>query len=74
MFAAVRERLSDTLLREGAERALERQQMQRSLVASADPNAPGYGGAMAALLTAAAFDKTMLWLGWRLQPRNIAPH
>ena len=48
--------------------------MQRSLVASADHNAPGYGGALAALLTAEVFDKTMLWLGWRLQPRNIAPH
>ena len=73
MFAPVREWLSDTLLRVGAERALERQEMQRSLVASADHDAPGYGGALAALLTAEVFDKTMLWLGWRLQPRNIAP-
>jgi len=46
MFAAVRERLSDTLLRVGAERALERQEMQRSLMASADHNAPGYAGAL----------------------------
>ena len=74
MFEAVRERLSDTLLRVGAERALERQEMQRSLIASADHNAPGYAGALAAVLTAQVFDKTMLWLGWRLQPRNNAPH
>ena len=57
MFAAVRERLSDTLLRVGAERALERQEMQRSLMASADHNAPGYAGALAAVLTAQVFDK-----------------
>ena len=74
MLTPVRERLSDALLRVGAERALERQEMQRSLVASADHNAPGYGSALAALMTAELFDKTMLWLGWRLQPRNIAPH
>jgi len=74
MFAPIREKLSDALLRMGMERALERQQMQRSMLASADPNAPGYGGAMAALLAAEVFEGAMLWLGWRLQPRNMAPH
>jgi hypothetical protein len=74
MFAPVRQKLGDVLLRTGMERALERQQMQRSLLASADPNAPGYGGALAALLTAEMYESAMLWLGWRLQPRSMVPH
>jgi len=73
MFAPLREKLSDALLRTGMERALERQQMQRSLLSSADPNTPGYSGALAALLSAEVFENVILWLGWRLQPRNMAP-
>ena len=46
--------------------------MEQSIGRSADPNAPGYGGALAALLTAEMFDSTMLWLGWRLQPSDLA--
>jgi hypothetical protein len=72
MFGAVRERLSDALLRLGAERALDRRQMEHSIVSSVDPNAPGYGGALAALWTAEMFDSTLLWLGWRLQPSDLA--
>jgi hypothetical protein len=72
MFASVQERLSDALLRMGAERALDRQRMERSIVSSVDPNSPGYGGALAALRTAEMFDSTLLWLGWRLQPSDLA--
>jgi hypothetical protein len=72
MFAAVRERLSDALLTLGAERALDRRQMEQSIVSSVDPNAPGYAGALAALRTAEMFDSTLLWLGWRLQPNAMA--
>ena len=72
MSMRVRERLSDTLLRMGAEAALDRQVMERSV--AADPTARGYPGAIAALRTAQLFDSALLWLGWRLQPRNLAPH
>ncbi len=72
MFTTVRERLSDALLRMGAERALDRRQIERSIVSSVDPDAPGYAGALAALKTAQMFDSTLLWLGWRLQPSDIA--
>jgi len=66
----VRERLSDTLLRMGAQATLDRQQMERSI--AADQNARGYPGALAALRTAQLFDSALLWLGWRLQPRNLS--
>ena len=72
MIASVRQRLSDALLRMGAERALERRQMERSIVSSVDPNAPGYAGALAALRTAEMFDSSLLWIGWRLQPNDMA--
>jgi hypothetical protein len=74
MFASVRERLSDSLLRMGAERALDRRRMEQSIVSTVDPNAPGYGGALAALMTAEMFDSALLWLGWRLQPSDLARH
>jgi hypothetical protein len=74
MFATVRERLSDALLRMGAERALDRRRMEQSITASVDPNAAGYAGALAALKTAEMFDSTLLWLGWRLQPSDLARH
>jgi hypothetical protein len=74
MFATVRERLSDALLRMGAERALDRRRMERSIASSVDPHAPGYVGALAALKTAEMFDSTLLWLGWRLQPSDLARH
>ena len=72
MIAAIRERHSDALLRLGAERALDRRQMEQSIVSRVDPNARGYAEALAALKTAEMFDSTLLWLGWRLQPRDLA--
>ena len=48
--------------------------MERSIASSVDPNAPGYAGALAALKTAEMFDSTLLWLGWRLQPSDLARH
>jgi len=46
--------------------------MEQSIVSRVDPNARGYAEALAALKTAEMFDSTLLWLGWRLQPRDLA--
>jgi hypothetical protein len=64
----IRRSLSDTLLRLGAERSLERQQLERRL-AAAGPDAPGYQSSMAAMSYARVWESTVLWVGWRLQPR-----
>jgi hypothetical protein len=74
MHETARQQLSNALLRMGAERELERQQVVRSVLATADPHAAGYGSALAALKTAQVFGSALLWLGWRLQPRNLAQH
>jgi hypothetical protein len=70
MVFRLRESASNALLRLGAERSLERQQLEASM-ASADPRAAGYSAALAAISTAKAFETAVLWLGWRLQPRMM---
>ena len=72
MSVTLRHRLSSALLRFGADRALERQQMERSVVA-AGPQTPGYQSALAAHSSARMAETVMLWVGWRLQPRAIEP-
>ena len=72
MSVTLRHRLSSALLRFGADRSLERQQMQRS-IAAAGSLTPGYQSALAALSSARMAETVMLWVGWRLQPRTIEP-
>ncbi len=69
MVNQIRESCSGALLRMGAERTLERQVLERRL-AGADPNAPGYHTALAAMAAARAWESMVLWVGWRLQPRT----
>jgi hypothetical protein len=71
MVKQIRQSCSDALLRMGAERALERQDLERRLT-GADPNAPGYHSALAAMAAARAWEWMVLWVGWRLQPRTSA--
>ena len=66
-----REMLSRKLIDSAAERALERQAMHRRLEA-VSPQARGQREALAAVRTAALFESAMLWVGWRLQPRNVS--
>jgi hypothetical protein len=72
MSTNLRLSLSDKLLRFGAERTLERQQLERSLGA-ADPGAAGHQAALAAVSAARVYESFVLWLGWRLQPRTFVP-
>ena len=69
MVNQIRESCSGALLRMGAERTLERQVLERRLT-GADPNAPGYHTALAAMAAARAWESMVLWVGWRLQPRT----
>ncbi len=70
MPTTIRERLSDSLIRFGAERALDRQEFLRRL--SAVPvDSPGYAQTMRALRTAELYEAAVLWVGWRLRPRDF---
>jgi hypothetical protein len=73
MINRIRESCSGALLRMGAERALERQDLERRLT-GADPSTPGYHAALAAMAAARAWESMVLWVGWRLQPRTGVWH
>ena len=72
MFATVRERLSDALLRMGAERALDRRRMEQSIVSVRRPERPGYVRRACRLADGGDVRFDVLWLGWRLQPSDLA--
>jgi hypothetical protein len=58
------------LINGAAENALDRRAMQQSLNA-APAQARGRREALAAMQTAELFEAVVLWLGWRLQPRQL---
>ena len=66
----IRERLSDCLIRFGAERALDRQEFERSL-AAVPADSSGYAQAMRVAGTARLYETAVLWVGWRLRPRHF---
>jgi hypothetical protein len=68
-MVALRERLSDALLRFGTEAAVDRMTMQRSMEAAR--GARGHEQAAAALEVARWVDTVALWVAWRLRPRHI---
>ena len=68
-MVALRERLSDALMRFGTEAAMDRMTMERSLGAAR--GARGYEQAAAAMEVARWFDTAALWMAWRLRPRHI---
>jgi hypothetical protein len=63
-MAAIRERLSEALLRFGTEAAMDRVTLQRSLATA--PEARGSREALGALEVARWVDSAVLWMGWRL--------
>ena len=72
MSNAVRQRVSDVLIRVGTERALSRRQLRQSLD-TVHPETRGYAEAMRVAETAKVVESALLWLGWRLQPRAVLP-
>ena len=72
MVNRVRERLSRLLLHFGAERSLQTRELARR-IAGLHPDPPGDHGMHAALSAARAWEAAVLWLGWRLQPRDSVP-
>jgi hypothetical protein len=71
-MVAIRERMSDVLLRVGTERSMERLELERSL-AGTPSDAPGRDCAFQAVLLASCVDSVVLWLGWRLRPATAFP-
>ena len=71
MPTTFREYLSDSLLRAGSERALERRELERG-IATESVDSPGYATAARALKSAKRVESAVLWLGWRLHPRTFA--
>lgn len=65
----IRERVSDSLLRKGIEMSLDTGEVARGL--QARPDAPGYELASSAVALARLVDSAILWLSWRLRPRQI---
>ncbi len=70
MARTFRELLSAKLIEGAMNSALDRQAMQRSLNA-VPAQVRGRREALASLHTAELFESAMLWLGWRLQPRQF---
>jgi hypothetical protein len=68
---AFRERLSDALLRFGTDAALDRTMMEQSLRAASGRS--GRLEALGALEVARCVDSAILWMSWRLRPRQITP-
>jgi len=71
MPTTFREYLSDSLLRVGSERALERRELEQG-IATESVDAPGYATAAGAVRAAKRVESAVLWLGWRLHPRTFA--
>ena len=69
-MAAIRERLSDALLRFGTDAAMDRVMLQRSLATARGGR--GQQEALSAMEVARWVDGAALWIGWRLRPREIA--
>jgi len=65
----VRERLSDLLLRVGADVAADAREVRRGL--DARPAARGYETAVGAVAAARFVGAAALWLSWRLRPSAI---
>jgi len=70
MARTLRESLSEKLIDSATEIALDRQEMQRRLEAVPTQDR-GRNEALASLQIARLFESATLWLGWRLQPRQV---
>lgn len=72
MSTTIRERMSERLLHKGIELGAEREQLLRSVRASA-PDEREYQRAAGQLLGAQCLDGLLRWLAVRVRPRS-APH
>jgi len=70
MARTFRELLSEKLIDGAMDSARDRQAMERSLHA-VPVRARGRNEALASLQVAELFESAVLWLGWRLQPRQF---
>ena len=64
----LRMRVSNALLEGAIERTLDRQVLERNLARCA-PDSYGYSSAQRAVRQAEQFERILMWIGWRLQPR-----
>jgi hypothetical protein len=71
MPTTFREYLSDSLIRAGSERALDRRELEHG-IATESIDSPGYATAARAVRAAKRVESAVLWLGWRLHPRTFA--
>jgi hypothetical protein len=67
----IRAELSARLLRFAADRAMETREFERR-VAALPADTPGHASLRTALGAARAWESAVLWVAWRLQPRNSA--
>ena len=70
---AIRQRLSDALIRIGTERTIDRRELERAM-ARLPQHAAGRDAAQGAVMLAACLDAAILWLGWRLRPPTAFPN
>ncbi len=68
--SSVRQRWGDHLVSTALGLAADRQRMERDLSAE-PPGTPGVGGALALLTPARWAESVLLWVGFRLQPKNF---
>ncbi len=71
MVNQIRERVSSSLLLFGTDRYLLTRELELRLL-NEERDRPGTTGALAAVAAARAWESTILWLAWRLQPRTSA--
>jgi len=67
MVTEIRESLSNSLIRFATDRSIERGELERTLQGSGTTTPPS---ALAAMDYARLWESVVLWVGWRLQPRD----
>jgi hypothetical protein len=71
-ITTIREHVSTALLDTGTELAIDQRELEARLAAATGP-AAAFSSAHGAVAMARWVDSAILWLGWRIQPRTIAP-
>ena len=71
-FTGIRAVWSEKLLRFAADRAMDTREFERR-VCGLPADAPGRASMQAALGAAKAWESALLWVAWRLQPRDRTP-
>ena len=71
-ITTIREHVSTALLHTGTELAIDQRELEERLAAATGPDAT-FSNAHGAVAMARWVDSAILWLGWRIHPRTIAP-